>query len=344
MAANFKNILITKPSSLGDIVMALPALTFLRRNFPDARISWLVRPEFAGFLENHPHLDEIIIFDRKELGKAWWNFGAFKALVGLIRQLRAAEFDAVFDLQGLFRTACLGRLSGCKNRFGMADAREFAGIFYTRRVKPTDDKGHMVDYYLKVVEAAGVSGAEAEFVIPEDAGAVDSVKKLLASQNVDSDNYAVFIPCSRHDDKCWPVERFAALAGKIVSDFGLSVTATGSASEKADIEVLGNMAEAPVVNLAGLTNLKELIELLRGAKLIVSNDTGPGHIAAVLGRPCVFIFGCSNPARVGPYGMADSIVAIEPNGRGSEFKSRDPKYDIKLVTPEEVYKKVCEKI
>ncbi len=139
MPEDFNNILIIKPSSLGDIVLALPALSALRKSFPNSRISWLVRPEFAALLENHPHLDEIILFDRKFLGKAWWNPGAFGALVSLIRRLRNGRFDVVFDFQGLFRTASLAWLSGCKRRFGRAGAREFAHIFYTHKVAQGKD-------------------------------------------------------------------------------------------------------------------------------------------------------------------------------------------------------------
>ena len=121
MTETYKNILIMKPSSLGDIILALPALTTLRKNFPKAKISWLVRPEFAALLENHPHLDHIIPFDRKFLGKAWHNPRALGNLVSLVRRLRADKFDVVFDFQGLFRTASLAWLSGCKKRFGRTE-------------------------------------------------------------------------------------------------------------------------------------------------------------------------------------------------------------------------------
>ena len=103
-----KTILIIKPSSLGDIVLALPALSALRKSFPDAKISWLVRPEFAALLKNHPYLTEIIPFDRKFLGKAWCNPRAFGALLSLVAKLRRSKFDLTIDLQGLFRTASLG--------------------------------------------------------------------------------------------------------------------------------------------------------------------------------------------------------------------------------------------
>ena len=93
----FKNILIIKPSSLGDIVMALPALSALHKNFPDARISWLIRPEFASLLKDHPYLTETILFDRRFLGKAWYNPRAFASLMSLISKLRRSKFDAVIE-------------------------------------------------------------------------------------------------------------------------------------------------------------------------------------------------------------------------------------------------------
>ena len=105
METVYRKILIIKPSALGDIVHALPALTALRRSFPEAKISWLVRPEFASLIEGHPHLDETILFDRKFLGKAWFHPKAFCSLVSLIISLRKKRFDLVVDLQGLLRTA-----------------------------------------------------------------------------------------------------------------------------------------------------------------------------------------------------------------------------------------------
>ena len=344
MSENFKNILIIKPSSLGDIVLTLPTLSALRRSFPDARISWLVRPEFAPLLKNHPALTDIIIFDRKLLGKAWHNPHAFQCLLSLIFQFRRSKFDAVIDFQGLFRTAFLGWLSGCKRRFGMANAREFARFFYTHRVTQNQSCIHLVDYYLKIVQSAWASDTEVKFILPEEPAAADSVKRLLATYGISPDNYAVFVPTSAHDDKCWPTGNFAALADKIAPEFGLSIVATGSASEKDAVERLKSSASVPIANLAGETSLSELIELLRAAKLVVSNDTGPGHIAAALAVPVVLIFGRSNPARVAPYGRSHCVAAIEPEGRGFKPDSTNPKHDIKAVTLDEVYQKVCEQI
>jgi heptosyltransferase-1 len=344
MPKSFKNILIIKPSSLGDIVLALPALSALRRSFPDAKISWLIRPEFAPLIRNHPHLNDVIIFDRKFLGKAWFSPSALASLLSLIWRLRRSKFDVVIDLQGLFRTASLAWLSGCKKRFGMATGREFANVFYTHKVTQSRDCIHLVDYYLKIIQTAGACDTAVEFTLPADSAAVDSLNRMLNSYGINADNYAVLVPSSAHKDKRWPIERFAALAGRISSQLGLSIVATGTVSERNTIENLKNLTNVPIANFAGQTSLTELIALLKAAKLVVSNDTGPGHIAAALGSPLVLIFGRSNPARVAPYGRSRCVAAVEPNSRGFKCNSTDPKYDIKAITVDEVYRKVCEQL
>jgi lipopolysaccharide heptosyltransferase I len=344
MSETLKNILIIKPSSLGDIVLVLPALTALRRSFPEAEISWLVRPEFAPLLENHPHLTKTIPFDRKFLGKAWFNPYALGALLSLIRLLHRSRYDAVFDFQGLFRTGSLAWLSGCKKRLGMSNAREFGRIFYTHKVRQNQDCIHLVDYYLKIVKAAGVSDTGVEFLLPQNSPAASSIRKLLEKQGGEPANYAVFVPGSARKDKRWPIEQFAFLAAKISSEFNLSIIATGTTSEAELIEKFKSHAGVPVVNLAGKTSLSELVELLKSAKLVVCNDTGPGHIAAALGVPLVMIFGSVNPARLAPYKRPDCVVAIEPWNRPFKIRSSDPKYDIKNISVDDVHTKVCEQI
>ena len=202
MPKTLKNILIIKPSSLGDIVLTLPVLSALHNSFPDAKITWLVRPEFAPLLENHPFLTDIIIFDRKFLGKACYNPKAFSALLSLIRRLRRSNFDAIFDFQGLFRTASLAWLTGCKKRFGMTAAREFAHLFYTHKIPQDPDTIHLADYYLKIIQAAGASDTNVEFILPQPTKAADTVRELLNNNKVASDNYAVFIPGSAHGARC----------------------------------------------------------------------------------------------------------------------------------------------
>ena len=231
MSDALKNILIIKPSALGDIIQALPALGAMRKSFPDAEISWFVRPEFAPLIENHPHLTRTILFDRKFLGKAWFHPGAFSALLSLLGSLRRSKFDAVFDFQGLLRTAFFARVSGCKRRFGPTSGREFSRFFYTFRIKQPPDSRHVVDYYMNILRAAGATRMDVEFMLPSDAKAEKSVTRLLAADNIDSQAYAVLVSGSAHSDKCWPVDRFAELADKLSRDYKLSIVASGSSSE-----------------------------------------------------------------------------------------------------------------
>ncbi len=344
MPKSFKNILIIKPSSLGDIVLALPALTALHKSFPDAKISWLIRPEFAPLLENHPHLSDIVLFDRKFLGKAWFNPRALACLLSLIRRLRHSKFDAVIDLQGLFRTACLAWLSGCKKRFGMANARELASIFYTHKTEQNQDCIHVVDYYLKVIGDMGVSETKVQFVLPTEAAAADSANRLLISYHIKPDDYAVFVPGSAHKSKCWPAQNFTSLAEKMVSQFGLSVIVVGTGPEKTITERIVSGASVRVADFAGLTSLPELVALFKQARIVVSNDTGPGHIAAALGVPLVMIFGPSNPIRLLPYRRPETLAAVEPFGRGLKLQSSDPAHAIDAITVDEVYQKACEQM
>ncbi len=365
MPEMYRNILLIKPSSLGDIVMALPALASLRRSFPQAKISWLVRPEFAPIIEEHPHLDEIILFDRKALASAWRHPGAFGQLMDLIHRLRRGRFDAVLDLQGLFRTASLAWLSGCKRRFGPVWRREVAHWFYTTKIPPRLEWVHVIDYYRKLIEAMGGSDLGVEFILPEKPAAAASARDLLqrslkfqvssvkfqagagTAEGEVSDfelPYAAIIPGSAQVSKCWPADRFAALADRLASEHGLAVVATGGKSESPMIEQIQRLAKHPIANLAGRTSLPELVEVLRHTRLVVSNDTGPGHIAAALGRSLVMMFSWSNPLRVGPYGRPECVVARDAASRGLAIKSRDPRHAIQNITFDEVYARVVEQL
>jgi heptosyltransferase-1 len=343
MVGPYEKILLIKPSSLGDIVMALPALSALRRSFPQTRISWLVRPEFAPLIEGHPHLDEILLFNRKLHAHVWRSAAAGRDLLALLSKLRQGRFDAVLDLQGLFRTGLLAWFSGCRQRFGPR-WREMAHLFYTTSLPPRCEWVHVVDYYLKLVETMGAGDLRPEFVLPEKPVAAGAAHVLLSQHRIDVNRYAVVIPGSTETSKCWPAERFAGLVDRLTSEHGLAVVATGSKSESPMIERIRSLAKQPPANLASQTPLPELVEVLRRARLVVSNDTGPGHIAGALGRPLVMMFSWSNPLRVGPYGRPQCVVARDISTRGLANRSRNPQHGIYHLTLDEVYAKAVEQL
>jgi len=332
-------ILIVKPSALGDIVLALPALSSLRASFTDAEITWFVRPEYEHLLDE-VGIDAKIIFERKLLGRWWYSPVAFMELIKLIKQLRNGNFDIVFDFQGLCRTALFGWFTGSKKRFGMTTAREFAGFFYTDKVSPDSDSIHLIDYYQKIAVAAGASTRVDDYNLGVSTDDKRSIKELLARQGISGSSYAVLVHGSAKDYKCWPKEKFAALSEKLKSEFELDILIVGSNFETASAAEIVNLSNVKVFNLAGKTNIGQLKALLKGAKVVISNDTGPGHIAVGLGRAVVIIFGPTNPARIRPYKRVDSMVAFEPENRGTDIESSDPRYAIGNVTVEEVFEMV----
>jgi heptosyltransferase I len=335
MNGQIKKILIIKPSALGDIVQAMPALCCLADNFPDAKIHWFVRPEYSALVENHRCIEKIIIFDRKKLGAWWYKPDAFAEFVRLIKQLRAEKYDLVFDFQGRFRSAIFAWFSGCKQRIGMAGTQEVTGLFYTRRV--AQSSVHLVDYFLDMVCSAGAKRGKVEFDLKPQPQAIAEIQKLLSENKIDKDNYAVFVPSATVEAKKWPIENFAALAEKVNAKYRCPIVAIGAESEKPVAEKLKTITKTPIINLAGKTNIAQLIALLAGAKVVVSNDTGPAHIAAALQVPMVLVFGFTNPSRVGPYGRGEAVAAIDANNRGSQVESTNPAHDIKNVTVENVF-------
>ncbi|MEN6307962.1 MAG: lipopolysaccharide heptosyltransferase I [Anaerohalosphaeraceae bacterium] len=328
----YRNILIIKPSALGDIVFAMPALATLRASFPQARISWLVRKEFAPLLECVTGLDEIVLFDRKLLGKWWHSRQALSEFRAFLKHLRIGQFDLVLDLQGLFRTAFFAWQTGCSRRFGMSQTREGASLFYTRRVLPPEHSIHLVDYYNKIASEAGAVNLHTDYPIRPPALAIESVKSKLSASGLGDKPYAVLILGSAHASKCWPTERFAATATQLAREYGFAIVAAGSKSEQSLAQAVQQKAQIPIVSLAGQTSIPELVALLKGARLVLSNDTGPGHIAAAMDIPTVVIFGHTNPARVGPYGRPNWVAAVNAFGRGPAIEDHGSAYAITQVT------------
>jgi heptosyltransferase-1 len=296
-----QRILLIKPSAIGDVVHTLPILKLVRKRFPTAHLAWLVTPACAGLLEDHPLLDEVILFDRRRFGKGWRNPRSLFGLTSFTVELRRRNFDMVIDLQGLFRSGWLARQTGAAVRVGFANAREFAPVFYTHKVDVGDVEQHATDRYLKLIASIGCETGPVEYVFNTTDVDRAQVREKLGAER----RYAVLLPGTNWQTKRWPIERFAALAWALKERLGLDSVVAGGSGDVALGEKIGG------INLAGKTNLKELVALLEGASLVVANDSGPMHIAAALNRPLVAVYGPTNPVRTGPYGRLDSVVRLD---------------------------------
>jgi heptosyltransferase-1 len=301
-----QRVLIIKPSAIGDVVHALPVLNLVKRKWPAAKVSWLVTPACSGLLENHPLLDEVILFDRKRFGGAWRSPRLALELRRFTRSLRARGFDLVIDLQGLFRSGWLAKKSGAAMRVGFSNARELAWIFYTHRVPIETMEQHAISRYLKLAEFIGCGSSPVEFPFATSDADRTYVSQLLTAQAASPLRYAVLMPGTNWQTKRWPVEKFAALVAPLREQFGLASVLAGGGDAAAMAKDLPG-----VINLAGKTSLNQLTALLERAELVIANDSGPMHIAAALGRPLVTPFGPTNPVRTGPYGRMESVVRLD---------------------------------
>src|SRR2546428_7556412 len=291
---SYSRILIIKPSSLGDIVHALPTVTALRRRFPSARIAWLVKREWAMVLEGNPYLAEVLALDLSPKGwpAAW-------------RAVRAGRFDTVLDLQGLLRSAVLGWISGAPVRIGFANGREGSPWFYTERVPVPSPSMHAVDRYLLTAKYLGADPGEvkpSDFPLPKDTQAEARVEVLLAAAGVQAGATLVALnPSARWETKRWPSESFAAVGDRLQQDETTRVVLIGGRDERpVGKQVMRAMQTAPI-DLIGETTLKEFIALLRRVGLLFTNDSGPIHLAAAVWAPGVAPFSPTHPAATRPY-------------------------------------------
>ncbi len=296
-----QRILIIKPSSIGDVVHALPVLNLLRLRWPRAQVSWLITPGCAGLLEGHPQIDELIHFDRRLMSDNWKSLTSFRDMLRFRQTLRERRFDLVIDLQGLFRSGWLAWATDAPVRVGSSNAREFGWIFCTH-LAPVSWEHHAVRRYLIVADFLGLGQKPVKFILP-----IDDADRTFARELLGGDEpVAVLLPATHWMTKRWPVENFAALVEPLNRRFGLrSVVAGGVDAAKMASAIPG------ATNLAGKTNLRQLAALLERADLVIANDTGPMHIAAALNRPLVTMFGPTDPNQTGPWGRMDSVVRVD---------------------------------
>jgi lipopolysaccharide heptosyltransferase II len=286
---------------LGDIVHALPTVAALRRRFPSAKITWLVKREWAAVLEDNPHLDQVLALDLSLKGwpAAW-------------RASRAGRFDTVVDLQGLLRSALLGWISGAPVRIGFANGREGSPWFYTKRVPVPSPSMHAVDRYLLTAKYLGADPSEvkpSDFPLPHDTQAEAQIEVLLAAAGIQAGATLVAMnPSARWETKRWPLESFAAVGDRLQQDGTARVVLIGGRDERyVGKQMMRAMRTAPI-DLMGETMLKELIALLRRARLLITNDSGPMHLAAAVGTPVIALFGPTDPSRTGPYGAGHTVL------------------------------------
>jgi len=276
---NPRHLLVLKPSSLGDVVHTLPAVSALRAKFPGARITWMVSNEWAPLLEGNPDVNDLLIFPRRD----------FQGPLGPMRFMRWRSTlssklspDLILDFQGLLRTGLTAQAFRGVPVYGLSDAREGARFFQTQTVRVTNGM-HAVERYLALAAAVGATleGAP-EFRLPEG---------KVPEATLPSGPWILLHPYSRGRGKSLSPEAVVAFSREV----GLPVVLAGRSDETLPA------LPANVINLLNKTSLVELIWLLRRAAYVVSVDSGPMHLAAGVTDKLLGVHTWSDPCKVGPY-------------------------------------------
>ena len=309
--ASMTELLIIKPSSLGDIVHGLQVATSLKAQRADLRISWIVREMFAPIVRACEAVDRVYVFNRK---------GGAKDFLKLMNEVRATKFDYVFDMQGLLRTGLMTSRAKAKHKVGRSDAREWAGMFYDEKIPlpPDGRRSHAMDILLQFCP---VLGAKPELRGTLKFREVDSLNLRFADGRGGAKPFVMF-PDSRRADKKWG--GFKQLTEIILrEDKSRKVVWAGSNP----LPDKGAFPAAQFLNLTGNTSLVSLPALVRKADWVISNDSGPMHLAAALGVRVFAIFGPTDPRLFGPY----------PIGGAHNHVIQAPVGDLKLLSVRDVY-------
>jgi lipopolysaccharide heptosyltransferase II len=306
-------ILIRGTNWVGDAIMALPALRSVRRRFPEAELSILARPYVADLYRSQGVADHLIPYDTR---------GAHRGLGGrerLAAELRVQKFDVALLLQNAFDAAWLAWRSGIPERVGYA--RDGRRLLLTRAV-PVPEEGeipaHEQFYYLELLRRAGwIDKLDGEkfIALRVDATAQGTAEGVLLAAGALSNRMriAVGAGASYGAAKCWPPERFAAVANQLAEQSDAEIILFGAAGEAAVSAAITAGLHRPPVDLTGKTAIADLPALLSRCHLFIGNDSGAMHVAAAVGLPVVAIFGSTDPNGTAPVTPRCTIVQEQPH-------------------------------
>jgi heptosyltransferase-2 len=330
-----ERILIRGTNWLGDAVMTTPAMQRLRGSFPDAHIALLATPLTAGLFQESPLVNEIITYRRREDG--------LKAFFDTVRQLRQQQFDVALLFQNAFEAALLARLGNAGLRIGFAE--QGRGILLTHRLHRGEQhrNRHQVEDYLDIVaECERVClGKEFKPTTPKPLPSLfaNATQRQVAREKLQQFGIADRQPlialntgATNSRAKCWPSDRFAELSDRLNEELNAQIVLIGGAAEAEYAEAVANQTKRTgAINLAGQTSMNELIGLLAQCNLLVSNDTGPAHVAAALGTPTLTLFGPTNEFETSPTGWRAELIRAD-NIECARCMHRDCPIDHRCMT------------
>ena len=303
------NILIVRLGALGDIVHAVPAVAALRQAYPEAQIDWVAEGRHREIVELIQGLRRRILIDPR---------GSWRRLARAVGELRAQKYDVAVDLQGLVKSAVLARLSGARRVVGFdrPALREPAAAFFYHERHVTDDTQHVLRKNLALVAALAHNSVPADLPIEFPLDVPRSRAQLGP--------YAVLNPGAAWPNKRWPPQRFGAVAHWLHTRHGLRSFVLWGPGERPLADAV-SAASSGAAQPAPPTTIADVLGLTRDARLVISGDTGPLHLAAAVGAPVIGLYGPTTPARNGPW-MPDDLTV-------SRYESCDCHYERRCRRP-----------
>ena len=325
-------ILLVQQNWLGDVLFATPAIRAVRKKYPAAHIACLVPPRVEAVLKHNPQINEVIVCDDRAsfFSPVFWKTAL---------KLRAAKFDTAIFFHRSKTRAWLAWFGGIGERWGYASAGR--RHLLTRAVVPPPGSPHKIDFFLHLVEALGISpdGRHMEFA-PASEAATSLEKKLLGAGVSGGEPYAVVHAGGNWKLKRWPSEYFCQWIYFYLGQYGGKVVLCGTGDEKGiAAKIAARFPAGGVVSLCGQTSLDELALLLKGARLLLSNDSGPIHLAASQRTKIVGLFGPTSAAQTGPVSEAPMRILSKDVGCRVPcyFSSCDYRVCMETLLPHEVF-------
>lgn len=315
--------LLVLTAGIGDFVMAVPAIRAIRRGFPETHLMLLTNPQSEGLARTCPYLDAILTFDirayrpgERSIGwRAWRNF------LSLTADLRRQRVDLAVNLYRVATWAGMIRmwLLFAAIRADQTAGRSSGGRGFFFRIR-SPDQPHEIDTQLALADALGCPADDGhlELWVPE-VSRQSAAARLREAGLTEWEPFAVLNIGSNRPEARWPQEKAAAIAREIHRVTGLCILLTGDATEANLANALTAKLADCTHSLAGRTDILELAAILERAKVVVTTDSGPMHMAAALGTPLVALFGPADPAYFGPRGRPGQVTVLQGLGR-----PRDP--------------------
>src|SRR5690348_11166252 len=300
--AAVRKVLLVRLRSIGDTVLATPSLFALKRFLPNVTVDILVEDWVAPLLDNHPHVDNVIVLER----------GGFMTRARVARELRAANYDVVYNLHAGTTATFLTRATGARHRIGFK-SYQYAQLHNHQAPSPLSlwgqQKTHSVEQQLALLGWTGVPVTDRpRTVLGISPQAIASIDQRLAAIGLEDRKIALIHPAAAFATKQWATENFARVAEHL-AERGFAPVAVAAPHEQVLLETLVESSTVPVVTLD--LSLPEVTALAKRSQVFVGNDSGIAHIAAAVGTRCVVVFGSSNIAHWRPWNSAPAEVVFE---------------------------------